>query len=157
VTIRFTIWRSAFFGYLALAAHHLIFTFFWVAPLSGRPPAAYVNGDEWLVWGVLLVPLFGVAFRRRILTPWVWRIVLAAVVLWAGHEFIDELTYKLWLHQREPASASLLRAIWVTELAELAFAAFWYGLPLLALFLYAFRCSDIWYPSQGSGTPPAPG
>jgi hypothetical protein len=72
-------------------------------------------------------------------------------------EFVDELSYKLWLHQRDPANAGLLSAIWVTELAELAVAALWYGLPLLALFFYAFRRSDIWHPSQSSGTPPAPG
>jgi hypothetical protein len=105
----------------------------------------------------LLVPLFGVGFGRRILSPWIWRIVVAAVALWAGYEFVDELSYKLWLHQRDPANAGLLSAIWVTELAELAVAALWYGLPLLALFFYAFRRSDIWHPSQSSGTPPAPG
>jgi predicted membrane protein len=151
-----TIWRIALFGYLGLAAIDLIFTFFLFAPHSDRPATAYLNGDEWLVWGVLLVPLFGVGFRRRILSPWVWRIVLAAIVLWAGYEFIDELSYKLWLHERDPANANLLTAIWVTELVDLAVAALWYALPLLALFLHAFRRSDIWHPSQSSGTPPAP-
>jgi hypothetical protein len=154
MTIPASRWRIAFFGYLCLAASDLLFTFS-AARHSGRPATAYLNGDEWLVWGVLLVPLFGIGFGRRILSPWVWRVVLAAVVLWGGYGFIDELSYKLWLHKRDPADAGLLRAIWVTELADLMVAALWYAMPLLALFLYAFR-SEIWRPSQGSGTLPAP-
>jgi hypothetical protein len=155
MAISATRWRIAFFGYLGLAACGLIFTFS-AARHSSRPATAYLDGDEWLVWGVLLVPLFGIGFGRRFLSPWAWRIVLAAILLWGGYGFIDDLSDKLWLHQHGPANPGLLRAIWVTELAELMVAALWYAMPLLALFLYAFHRSDIWHPCQSSGTPAAP-